>query len=446
MSTLSLGSPNPRQLEFFKAKARYIAYGGARGGGKSWAVRVKSILLALNYGGIKILILRRTFPELWENHIRQMQAILLDCPFVSWRAQEKAFVFSNGSRIRFGYCKAESDVLQYQGQEYDIIFMDEATQFTEYQFATLTATIRGANSLPKRMYLTCNPGGVGHAWVKRLFIDKDFNASERPEDYMFIKATVYDNFALMENDPDYVHMLEKLPDGLREAWLLGSWDVFAGQYFTEWEPDVHVVQPFPVPPSWRRYFAMDYGLDMLAAYVIAVDPHGRAYVTRELYESGLIISDAAEAVRELVGSDDIFQYFAPPDLWNRNRDTGRSVAEIFLENGIPLTQTDNERINGWMDMHEYLRVSTDEQGQRSAGLRIFSSCRNLIRCIPLLQFDEKKPNDVAGDPHELTHAPDAIRYFCAGRPYAAPPEPKKPMTLPWALRDDQPYTNGVLTW
>ena len=106
----------------------------------------------------------------------------------------------------------------------------------------------------------------------------------------------------------------------------------------------------------------------------------------------------------------------------------------------------NERINGWMDMHEYLRVTVDEQGQRSAGLRIFSNCKNLIRCIPLLQFDEKRPNDVAGDPHELTHAPDAIRYFCAGRPYAAPPPPKKTDYLPWALQDEPQYTGGIIEW
>ena len=442
--TISIGTPNPRQKEFMQARARYIAYGGARGGGKSWAVRAKAILLAMRYAGIKILILRRTFPELYENHIRQLQVTLKSAAY--WRSQDKSFTFPNGSIIKFGYCKAESDVLQYQGQEYDIIFIDEATQFTEYQYATLTATVRGANDLPKRMYLTCNPGGVGHAWVKRLFIDRDYFPSERPEDYIFIRATVYDNSVLMDSDPDYVHMLENLPDGLREAWLLGSWDVFAGQYFTEWQPDVHVVQPFPIPPDWRRYFAMDYGLDMLAGYVIAVDPQDRAYVIKEVYQSGLIIHEAAQAVKELCEGEDIFQYFAPPDLWNRNRDTGRSVAEIFSEYDIWLTQTNNERVNGWMDMHERMRVTVDEQGQRSAGLRIFSDCKNLIRCIPLLQYDDKHPNDASGDPHELTHAPDAIRYFCAGRPYAAPPKPNKKQQLPFALRDDMPQGNGVMMW
>ena len=445
-TTISIGTPSPRQKEFMQARARYIAYGGARGGGKSWAVRAKAMLMASRdeYAGIKIRIVRRTCPELWENHIRIMQQQLLG--LAHWRAQDKSFTFPNGSRITFGSCKAESDVHQYQGQEYDIIFLDEATQFTEYQYSTFTACNRGATKFPKRMYLTCNPGGVGHAWVKRLFIDREFNQSERPEDYVFIAATVYDNKVLMDNDPDYVHMLENLPDGLREAWLLGSWDVFAGQYFSEWEPDVHVVHPFCVPASWRRYFSMDYGLDMLAAYVIAVDPQNRAYVIREHYESGLIISEAAKAVKALCADEDIYQYFAPPDLWNRNRDTGRSVAEIFQENGILLTQTNNERINGWMDMHEYLKVSVDEQGQRSAGLRIFSDCKNLIRCIPLLQIDEKRPNDAAVDPHELTHAPDAIRYFCAGRPYAAPPEPKKTDGLSWALRSEPTYTGGFIEW
>lgn len=442
--TFSIGRPNPKQLRFFKSKARNTAYGGARGGGKSWSVRKKSSLLALRYGGIKILILRRTFPELYDNHILPLRKELDG--IAHWEEKSKTFIFPNGSRIRFGYCASESDVLQYQGQEFDVIFIDEATQFTEYQYNTLTACVRGANDFPKRMYLTCNPGGVGHAWVKRLFIDRDYKASERPEDYEFIKATVYDNAELMEHDPEYVRNLENLPDGLREAWLDGSWDVFAGQYFTEWDRSVHVIRPFDVPRSWRRYFAMDYGLDMLAGYVIAVDPQGKAYVMREVYESGLIISDAAEAVKELCEGEEIFQNLAPPDLWNRNRDTGKSVAEIFGERGIYLSRAENERINGWMDMHERLRVTVDEQGQRTSGLLIFDTCRNLIRTLPLLQFDEKRFNDAATEPHELTHAPDAIRYFCAGRPYAASQIEHRKNILPRALQEDERYTGGVMDW
>lgn len=444
MTTYSLGTPNARQLEFFKARSRYVAYGGARGGGKSWAVRKKAALMALYYAGIKILILRRTYAELRENHILPMLADLAD--IARYRSGDKEFVFPNGSRIKFGYLASESDVLQYQGQEYDIIFLDEATQFTEFQYNTLTAANRGANDFPKRIYLTCNPGGVGHAWVKRLFIDCDYQGSERPEDYQFIKATVYDNPELMHHDPEYVHMLENLPDGLREAWLHGSWDVFAGQYFREWDASVHVIAPFDVPKTWRRYMAMDYGLDMLAAYCIAVDPQGRAYVYRETYEPNLIISDAAQAISRMCDGEDIFQYLAPPDMWNRRNDTGRSVAEIFQMYDVPLTIAQNDRIQGWLDMHEWLKVQVDEDGTRSAGLRITKDCRNLIRCLPLLQFDEKKVNDVATEPHEITHAPDAIRYFCAGRPFAPAPEEKKTSQLPWALRTEDTYSGGLIEW
>ena len=257
-----IGKPNPRQIEFFKARARFIAYGGARGGGKSWAVRKKAAGLALSYNGISILILRRTFPELRENHILPMMADLMG--IARYRDMDKSFTFPNGSRIVFGYCDSEADVLQYQGQEYDVIFMDEATQFTEFQFTTLTACLRGANDFPKRFYLTCNPGGVGHAWVKRLFIDRRYKKAEHPEDYVFIAANVYDNHALMAHDPDYVRMLENLPEEQRRAWLLGQWDIFEGQYFAEFDRNVHVCRPYGIPAHWRRYVTLDYGMDMLA--------------------------------------------------------------------------------------------------------------------------------------------------------------------------------------
>lgn len=425
-------TPNKKQMEFFKARARFIAYGGARGGGKSWSVRKKAMLMAVRYGGIRILIVRRTFPELRENHILPLRSELRG--IASYKESEKAFSFPNGSRVVFGYCATENDVLQYQGQEYDVVFIDEATQFTEYQFNTLTACIRGANAFPKRMYLTCNPGGVGHAWVKRLFIDRDFRGSERPEDYVFIAAKVTDNPALMERDPGYVRMLQNLPHGLREAWLDGSWDVFAGQYFTEWDWEVHVVEPFQPPEWWRWYVTMDYGLDMLAAYLIAVDEQGTAYVVREVYRGrdlgsghdGLIISEAAEAVKELAEGVKVYEWLAPPDLWNRRQETGKSVADIFAEHGVYLTRTSNDRVAGWLAVKEWLQVFRDETGEKSAKLRMFRGCANLIRCLPQLQYDEKNPSDCANEPHELTHGPDAIRGFCVYWTTKSNGEPRAP--------------------
>ena len=410
--------PNAKQKQFFRAERRYIAYGGARGGGKSWAVRVKALLLALEYPGIRLLLVRRSYGELEENHIRPLRAMIGE--LAAYRESDKTFAFRNGSRLRFGYCDAENDVLRYQGQEYDCVFLDEATQLTEFQFQTFKGCLRGVNDFPKRIYVTCNPGGVGHAWVKRLFIDRDFRCGERAEDYEFIPADVYDNAALMESDPEYVLRLESLPWELRQAWLHGSWDVFAGQFFTEWSREAHVCAPFAVPEHWRRYITLDYGMDMLAAYCIAVDEQGGAWVTDEVYEgrdlgeghNGLIISAAAERLKLLAGERDIYEWLAPPDLWNARQESGRSVADIFAESGIWLTRTSNDRAAGWAAVREALKLRENEEGRMEAGLRIFPGCVNLIRTLPLLRYDEKRPWDCANEPHELTHAPDALRGFC----------------------------------
>ena len=417
--TLTL-SPNPKQMEFFLARERFIAYGGARGGGKSWAIRQKAKLLALHYPGIRILLLRRSFPELRENHILPLRAELNGV--ASYKESEKAFTFHNTSRLIFGYCAGEGDVSQYQGQEYDIIFMDEATQFTEFQFSALTASLRGANSFPKRMYLTCNPGGVGHGWVKRLFVDRSFKPGEDPDDYRFIPARAADNPALVQCDPGYLKMLDNLPDGLRQAWRDGSWEVFAGRYFPEFSRDSHVVQPRVLPPHWRRYRVFDYGLDMLACYWAAIDPHGRIWVYRELCQSGMIVSEAAKAIREMTPPGERIQCtVAPPDLWSTQKDTGRTMAELFSVNGVPLVPASNRRVQGWMAMKEFLKVGADG----SPGLVLFPDCRRLIRDLEVVQHDGKNPSDVANTPHEYTHSPDAIRYLCAFRTAKEEPEAER---------------------
>ena len=435
---IRIDPPNQKQRQFFLAKERYVGYGGARGGGKSWAVRVKALLLALRYPGIRILLVRRTLGDLKENHIQPMQKLAQG--LARWKELDKTFVFVNGSRIRFGYCDAESDVLRYQGQEYDCIFLDEATQLTEFQYNTFKGCNRGVNDFPKRIYVTCNPGGVGHAWVKRLFIDRNFEGGEKPEDYVFIPAGLTDNKALMEKDPDYIHQLESLPYELREAWLHGNWDVMAGQFFSEWKREVHVCEPFDPPRHWRRYVTIDYGMDMLAAYLIVVDEKGDAFVTREVYEgrdlgeghNGLIISEAAEQLLAMTVGENVYQWFAPPDMWNSRQETGRSVADIFSEHGIFLTKTSNEREAGWMAVHERLRIREDETGRPTAGLRIFPNCVNLIRTLPLLRYDDRRVGDVANEPHEITHGPDAIRGFCVywiGESAPAPEAPRPPKLI-----------------
>ena len=215
---LNIGEPNEKQKLFLSAVEKYVAFGGARGGGKSWSVRVKAILLAFSYAGITITIIRKTYPELQANHIKPLKAML---PQGSYRYNDskKEMYFPNGSQILFRYLANDKDLDRFQGTETDIMFIDEATQFTEEQFRMLMPCIRAVNQYPKRIYLTCNAGGVGHQWVKRLFITRQYREDENPEEYRFIQSLVTDNKALMAAQPDYIKQLEALPPKIREAGL-----------------------------------------------------------------------------------------------------------------------------------------------------------------------------------------------------------------------------------
>lgn len=427
---LDIGELYPKQKEFCKATNKYICYGGSRGGGKSHVSRIKMCLLALNYPGIQILLLRRTFPELRENHILQLQKLLntndkdLNKRIANYKESTKEFKFPNGSRIILGYCDRENDVLQYQGQAYEVIVMEEATHFTEFQFQTLTESNRMSGNMKDifnpRMYFTCNPGGVGHNWVKRLFIDKDYKPTENPDDYIFIPSLVFENKYLMENDPEYVRTLENLPEDRKQAMLYGNWDVFDGQYFKEFNRGIHVIEPIEIPEYWDKYIALDYGLDMFAVLFISVDTKGKAYIYNEIHKDNLIVSEASQTLKSYMRGKRYKHIYAPPDLWNRNRDTGKSTFEVFRDNGILLTKASNSRVNGWLNVKEWLKVrkvrheQTGEQ-TKTSDICIFNNCLNLIRCIPQLQHDDKNPNDVATEPHEITHITDALRYFCASR-------------------------------
>lgn len=287
---------------------------------------------------------------------------------------------------------------------------------------------RGANGYPKRIKSSTNPGGVGHMWVKLRFVDIGPSGqihecrmeTGQKNTRLFIPSFVTDNKFLMESDPEYVKRLDALPEKERKALKEGNWDIFDGQYFKDFDRSIHVIEPFEIPEEWDRYRTMDYGLDMLACYWIAIDPRGNEFVYKELYEPDLIISDAAKRILEVNGEDKIKYSYAPPDLWNRRNDTGKSAYEIFRENGVKLTKSSNDRIVGWYAVQEHLKIvkKKDEQtGKeiRRSKLRIFNTCINLIRTLPVVQRDEKNPNDVAKNPHELTHAPDAIRGFCIER-------------------------------
>ncbi len=405
-----------RQKAFIDAASGEVLFGGAAGGGKSYGQLADALIFALRFPRSKQLILRRTLPELEKSLIR-CALELYPREIFTYKASKHEGYFKNGSVIDFGYCDSENDVYRYQSAEYDVIRFDELTHFTEQMYVYLISRVRGANTYPKQIKSSTNPGGVGHTWVKRRFIDIGPPNVEH-EGKIFIPSLVTDNAFLMQNDPGYIKRLKRLSQKDKEALLYGNWDIFEGQYFTEWNREIHVLAPFEIPKDWRRYFVMDYGLDMLAGYWIAVDSFGRAYVYREIYESGLIISEAAKKIREATDKM-VYAYIAPPDLWNRRQDTGKSAARIFAENGVPVIAAKNDRVQGWYNLKEWLAPFRDETGRMCASLRIFSNCINLIRTLPALCFDSRNPNDVANTPHELTHAPDAIRYFVAGRPVPA---------------------------
>lgn len=410
---MNLGDLTPKQKQFCQARSRYIAYGGARGGGKTHVLRTKACMGALAYPGIRILIIRREYPELEQTVIIPMRKMIPQ-QLAVYNGTMHMFTFINGSIIKFGHYGANDD-LEYQGQEYDWIFMDEATQFTEYQFRVLGACLRGASRIPRRMYLTCNPGGIGHFWVKRLFVTRDYRDSERKEDYTFIQATVRDNPYLLEGSPEYVMQLELLPEDKRAAWLNGDWDAMSGVFFPEITRKAHMIKDFwRVPDEWRKYRVIDYGLDMFVCLWVAVDFDGRSYVYREVLKPNLIVSQAAELMLSMTMPwENISATIGPPDMWGRTKDSGKTMAELFAQNGVGLLKASNNRVQGWMALKEALKPMKNPEDR--PGLLICESCKQLFDNLQTIQHSEKDPNDCATEPHDITHAPDALRYYAITR-------------------------------
>lgn len=418
--TIDLGAPNSEpQWKFFLSRVRYTCYGGARGGGKSWSVIRKAVLMALYYAEIQILIVRREYDQL-ENPIIQPMLKLLHPEIYTYNKTEHLLTFINGSKIKFSNMPDYNAAVEgkFQGNNWDILFIDEATQFTESEFRGLDAIVRGDNGFPKRVYLTCNPGGVGHFWVKRLFVDRDFRADEDPDDYVFIQATVKDNKNI---DKKYLSVLNNLPEDVRRAHRDGDWNALSGVYFSEFTDGLHTCKPFPIKPNWKKYRSMDYGLDMHFCIWVAVDETGRCYVYRQFAQPDQIVSDAARMQIKLTRPDENINYtIAPPDLWARNRENGKSQANTFMECGLSLYKADNNRKQGWYALKEMLKIREDGK----PGLIIFDTCGSLIESMKCLQHDKTDPNDVAKQPHEITHGPDALRYFA--QTYTLPAEPVIP--------------------
>lgn len=415
-----------KQKRFISATASEVLFGGAAGGGKSYGQTVDAFLFALKYPGSRQLLLRRTFAELDKSLIRTVLSWYPRGIF-TYNSSAHTGRFSNGSCIDFGYCATENDVYQYQSAEYDVIRFDELTHFTEAQYVYLISRVRGANGFPKQIKSSTNPGGVGHQWVKARFVDPsppnvEFTGTDGMS-RIFIPSLLDDNTFLMASDPSYKSRLEALPERDKKALLYGDWNIFDGQYFPEFNREVHVSRPFEIPKEWRRYRAFDYGLDRLACYWIAIDSTRTVYVYKELCESDLPISTACERIIETNGDDEIYLTLAPPDMWSRSQETGRSKASLFNQYGVEVTKSSNNREAGWLAIKELLK--TDANG--ISKIVIFDTCTELIKCLPALQVDPKRPSDCSTEPHDITHAPDALRYFAVF--FAYPAEPEKPKEI-----------------
>ena len=270
------------------------------------------------------------------------------------------------------------------------------------------------------MYLTCNPGGVGHNWVKRLFIDRAYKTNsdnpeenENPDDYNFIFATVEDNEFLLKSSPLYLRNLANMPEDVRRAYRYGDWDAIGGNYFKEFSRKVHVVKPFAIPPNWDRYRCFDYGLDMFSCFWFAIDTDGRLWFYRHYEHKDLIISEAAkQALEHTPMTEKIKATYGPPDMWNRQRETGRNMAEVFAENRLPLIKADNSRVQGHMLMKEMMAekdvhdpfVLKQFKAERLPMLMFLDTVNSKVFSdIESIQADEDNPNDCAKQPHDLTH-------------------------------------------
>ena len=392
------------------------------------------------------MIVRKTYPELTENHINPMIE-MLKCyhpdkkeRIASYNDSKKNITFPNGSRILFRYCDNDKSAERFQGTEVDALFIDEATHQSEERMKKLTACVRGVNNFPKRLYLTCNPGSEGHAWVKRLFIDRKYQSNENPDDYVFIQSKVTDNKALMESDPDYIRQLEALPPRLKRMWLDGDWGFYEGQFFETFtdDPDhyqdrqwTHVIDPFEIPNSWKIYRSFDWGFNKpFSCMWFAIDHDGVAYHILEYYGCNGTPNEGVKQPppqvfaeihrietehRWLKGKHIIG--IADPAIWDAQ--VGESIAETAAKHQVYFTPGDHKRIPGWMQC--FYRLVFNEHGFPM--FYVFSNCKHFIRTIPLLQYDEHKPEDV--DTNGEDHIADAWRYFLQSRPIKPRMAPKK---------------------
>lgn len=424
-----------------------VLYGGAAGGGKSDAI-VAEALRQVDNPNYRAIIFRKTYPQCRELIIKSLRLYKAAYPKAAYNSSEHYWSFPSGAKIYFGSMPNSTSYLAYQGLSYSYIAFDELTHFTQEEYEYLISRNR-ADGPGLRVYIraTANPGGIGHGWVKERFItaappntphevsqevtDKTGKKIKVTRTRIFIPSSVFDNQALLENDPNYLGNLALLPEAQRKALLYGDWDSYEGQVFTEWRNDptgyitrlgTHVIEPFDIPASWRRYRTFDFGYSKpYAVQWWAVDYDGRAYLYRQLYgctdtpntgtkEQPREIARKIREIEEQLETGHEIIGIADPAIWDESRGRDGTIITMFEEEGVFFEKGKNDRLSGKMQCH--YRMAFDENGKPM--MYVFNTCRAFIRTIPNLIYDAHHVEDV--NTSQEDHDYDAMRYFFMANP------------------------------
>ena len=412
------------QTDFLASSEREVFYGGARGGGKSYAMLVDPLRYC-HKEHHRALLLRRTMPELRDLITHSQRLYGRAFPGAKWREQEKEWRFPSGAKIEFGYAENMTDALRYQGQSYTWIGIDELPQYPSpdiYNF--LRSSLRSVDKdIPVYLRATGNPGNIGSQWVREMFVEPAepntaFNVgvdTPNGKKYItrrFIPAKLQDNPYLMQTD-DYYIMLASLPEVQRKQFLDGDWDAYDDSAFPEFSKVTHVVEPFEIPKGWYKFRAADWGYSSPACVLwFAVDYNNNLWLYRELYVQKITADIFARKVLELEHQDYINYGVLDSSTWAKRGDVGPSIAETMIRNGCrwrPSDRSPKSRINGKLEIHKRLMITDKEPG-----IRVFKTCKNLVRTLSTLPLDKNNQEDV--DTHAEDHAYDALRYGCMSRP------------------------------
>jgi phage terminase large subunit len=404
--------PFDKQRQFHTSKKLYRFFGWAMGGGKSKAERMEAVRLSQRKPNLVIWLFRRTFPELEAAIIMPLLAELPKDVYV-YNSSKHQMTFKNGSRIIFWHVNNDKDVFKYQGAEFDAIGIDELQHFKEQQFDFLMTRLRTS----KKGWTPCffgtgNPGWIGHGWIKRRWVERDFRPGEQGDEYEYIASTLYDNPALLENDPNYVKRLETLDEQQKKAYLYGDWDIFDGQYYTEWNPNIHIIKPFKIPYEWKKVRALDYWYSNPSSIVwLAEDPtDGTVYVYRNVNKTKLLYQNLCDELLNNSPDDEIYVWTAAdPALRAKTAATGETFFDIAERNKINIIPGDNDRLSGAQLVRSLLTpYETPHENGAKAGIHIFENCTSLIKSLPSLQFDKLRVEDV--DTNGNDHDFDALKY------------------------------------